>query len=156
MKGVNHLNLRLATLNDVEKIIAYRSETHKLTHDKAEAFDYDAYEARLSNRILNYPNGQQMVITNDNSIGFFGFELREFNNKPCGYIHFIYIEQNYRKKGYGKELLSIAKAMTIGLGLKCLKLRVNQHNKSALDLYMNFGFEIEKKEEKELLMYLSM
>lgn len=69
------------------------------------------------------------------------------NNKKVGYLEYqliydtlditnLYIEEEYRRKGYAKELLNKLKTKP----QKRIMLEVNEKNNSAINLYRSFGF----------------
>lgn len=83
-----------------------------------------------------------------------GWFMFDFNtHKPIGYIiwedDFIVafeIFSDYRRKGYGKELLSLATELGVD------KLSVNKKNIEAINLYKNTGWKIYKEVGSMLFM----
>ncbi|MDD3187526.1 MAG: GNAT family N-acetyltransferase [Bacilli bacterium] len=61
-------------------------------------------------------------------------------------IDYIYVKEEYRKKGYGTDLLKYV--INKSKDLDNITLEVNVNNKSAINLYKNNNFEIAAKREK--------
>ncbi len=60
---------------------------------------------------------------------------------PGAFIHSFYIEEAYRHRGIGKNLLENVIDILKKDGFKSVQLTVDPENKPALNLYGGFGFE---------------
>lgn len=76
----------------------------------------------------------------------FGFSF-EYNGRDA-LIDELYIEENWRNKGIGKLAIEFIVQQTKQLGVNAIHLEVEQHNKSAYELYRKSGF----KENDRILM----
>lgn len=76
----------------------------------------------------------------------FGFSF-EYNGRDA-LIDELYIEENWRNKGIGKLAIEFIVQQTKQLGVNVIHLEVEQHNKSAYELYRKSGF----KENDRILM----
>jgi ribosomal protein S18 acetylase RimI-like enzyme len=88
------------------------------------------------------PNQTVLIASiNNESIGFIWYEIirSNFTNDDFGYILDIYVEEKYRKKGIGKDLIDSMKNEIIKLGIKRIDLSVSNNNK-AIKLYEEIGF----------------
>lgn len=57
-------------------------------------------------------------------------------------IEYLYVEETYRKKGYGEKLLSFLIEEAIKNKAENITLEVESQNIAALSLYQKMGFEI--------------
>ena len=58
-----------------------------------------------------------------------------------GYIHHLIVQENYRKKGIGKKLVSLVIGALKKLKLSDVIILVNNKNKSVIGFYKKVGFE---------------
>lgn len=77
--------------------------------------------------------------------------LKHLTSVDCEYWGYIG-EKKFWGKGYGGEMLQMMIDKAVDLNLKSIWLSVIEHNKRAISLYKKFGFEIERKENDQLLM----
>lgn len=56
------------------------------------------------------------------------------------FIYELYLEENLRGKGLGKQLMALIDEEAKGLGFKTIRLHVFAHNKVAIKLYENTGY----------------
>ena len=71
-------------------------------------------------------------------IGYIMIELNKRDN--CGLIQGIFIEEEYRKQGIGKNLLIKAENYLLSLGLKTIKADVRLN--IFLEFYKTLGYDI--------------
>jgi GNAT superfamily N-acetyltransferase len=62
--------------------------------------------------------------------------------QPAGFIYDIFIEEQYRHKGYGKQAMSALEGKARELGLHHLALHVFAHNLSARAFYETLGYQV--------------
>ena len=93
-------------------------------------------------------NGEIYVAKeNNNIVGYIIIEIMEKNNRKMRYrkileISNLGVEENYRNKGIGTELLNFIKNKALEDNCTDLYLTVNEENKNAIKLYEKFGFKI--------------
>ena len=93
-------------------------------------------------------NGEIYVAKeNNNIVGYVIIEIMEKNNRKMRYrkileISNLGVEENYRNKGIGTELLNFIKNKALENNCTDLYLTVNEENKNAIKLYEKFGFKI--------------
>ena len=93
-------------------------------------------------------NGEIYVAKeNNNIVGYIIIEIMEKNNRKMRYkkileISNLGVEEKYRNKGIGTELLNFIKNKAIENNCTDLYLTVNEENKNAIKLYEKFGFRI--------------
>ena len=69
--------------------------------------------------------------------------LRAYPDRPTknGFIFELYVEENQRGKGYGKQAMLLIEEKARELGLKSIGLHVFGYNKVARNLYEAVGYE---------------
>jgi ribosomal protein S18 acetylase RimI-like enzyme len=83
------------------------------------------------------------------------------NGKPIGYLSYtmintkcklykIYIHPHSQKKGYGTIGLNEVKNFAMASDAKEIVLNVNRDNINSLNLYLKYGFKIEKDENNKM------
>ena len=105
--------------------------------------------------VINKENFKEMIKTkkifvakiDDLIVGYITFNIKEKDNHSMRYrkqleIEAICVDQRYRGKGIGTELLKYVKK--IGKENNCtdLYLTVNEENANAIKVYEKFGFKI--------------
>ncbi len=82
-------------------------------------------------------------LSNDEQMGHIQGILNDHNDKNpfIGFINQLYIRQNFRKKGFGTELMKHLCADFKQLGVEEIRLLVEKNNQPAIDLYEKFGFK---------------
>ena len=119
-----HVKWRPDIYKDVEKVID-KSFFEKLITDK------QIYVAKLDNKI----------------VGYLMFMIKEQNNPVMNFKKYLIIDticvnENYRKKGIGTELLEYAKEIAKKYDCTDLQLNVSPENVNAINLYEKFGFTV--------------
>lgn len=80
-------------------------------------------------------------------VGYVTFSIEEKNNPSMRYrkqlqIQAICVDEKYRGKGIGTELLNYVKDFGKENNCTDLYLTVNEENKDAINLYEKFGFKV--------------
>lgn len=71
-------------------------------------------------------------------------EWSDWRNKTVLWIHSVYVEKNFRSKGYFKEMYQYLKEkVSESSELSGLRLYVDKRNTNALGIYHNLGMESE-------------
>ena len=65
--------------------------------------------------------------------------VEKVDEQEC-HLEDLYVNENYRNKGMGKQLTYEAKRMAIELGFSNMSLNVLPNNGNARELYKDFGF----------------
>jgi ribosomal-protein-alanine N-acetyltransferase len=76
--------------------------------------------------------------------------FRQWGQPLIAFMHSFYIEESFRNRGIGKNLLENVIDILKKEGFKSVQLTVGPDNNSALKLYSGFGFE---KKELEIGEY---
>ncbi|GGE89108.1 putative acetyltransferase [Chishuiella changwenlii] len=106
------------------------------THDFLKNEDFEFYKENVPT-YFQYVNLVGYYTTDDILVGFAG--VAEHN------LEMLFIHNDYRGKGIGKELLNY----TIE-NLEVSKVDVNEQNKQAVDFYLYLGFKVINRSEKDM------
>lgn len=88
------------------------------------------------------------------SIGFLEASIHEIIDEGCvvkhfGYIEGWYIEPNYRRKGFGAELVKTSEQWALEQGLKEMAVDTNLDNIQSQNAYQALGY----KEQDRFILY---
>jgi len=75
---------------------------------------------------------------------------------PGGYLRFLAIDQQYRRKGHGERLLRYALQDLTSKGTVKVRLETNNNNHPAQKLYRKIGFKKVKETDKEVFFNLNI
>ena len=130
-----------ASAGDVEAILTMMREYYTFDH-----LDFDESRARNALQTLIHDRSlgaAWLILTGDNLVGYlvltFAHSL-EFHGR-FGLIDELYLRTSYRNQGLGKEALAFVQDFCISMGIKVLRLEVEQGNLHAQAVYRKFGFE---------------
>ncbi|MBW2091654.1 MAG: GNAT family N-acetyltransferase [Deltaproteobacteria bacterium] len=87
-----------------------------------------------------------LLCKEDNPVGYCWTTVNPEENLARGVkkarIHMMGVDPEYRKKGLGKEVLTVGLSYLKEQGIEIVELTVDSENKAALALYESAGFEI--------------
>ena len=129
------LRLRMALWSDVSKDI-HEKEISAMLSNPERFITFIAYDS---------PNF---------SIGFLEASIHEIIDEGCvvkhiGYIEGWYIEPNYRRKGFGAELVKTVEKWVSEQGLKEIAVDTNLDNIQSQNAYQALGY----KEQDRFILY---
>jgi len=78
----------------------------------------------------------------DNAVGLIWMRANIDRPTNDGFILELYVEEKYRGKGYGKQIMLLIEEKARELGLKAIGLHVFGSNKIAQNLYKAVGYEV--------------
>ena len=128
--NICRLSLIKPSLKDLEKIIDISMRSFDDSYEDAKSRVDDCRESNLRE--------QYLAVLNDNIIGLCSINLEEDEVSIFG----LGIVPEYRRRGYGKELLHLAVDSLMQRGKSKISLMVNHENSSAIELYKQSGFQI--------------
>lgn len=97
---------------------------------------------QINNHLERKDNRSYGLFKNDNLIGFVVGNLINFDNFYEYEIYIIYIDTQYRKLGYGTELISIIADFPYNFPLRKITLEVSEKNKKAVNFYKKNKFNL--------------
>lgn len=78
----------------------------------------------------------------EQAVGLIWLNTNRASTMKSGFIYDVYIEEQFRGKGYGKSIMLLLEEKARELGLKSLALHVFGSNHVARKLYETVGYEI--------------
>lgn len=148
---------------DGDAICNFQEETYNLnfpdfqyTKKFADAFRYDLRRAGLdpNHGIFVLDDGRETPPGKSGNIAGFLWTVIAQNNwsgEHFGYINNLYVAPERRGAGLGRELMKYADGFFRGRGIRRVRLTVTQTNESAVRLYRDCGYEVDRWEmQKEL------
>lgn len=105
-----------------------------------------AFQAAYAEECAETPNPDRKIFYNhlihSDSNEQIGYLVYWYESKDA-YLDVIYLEEAYRSKGLGKQILENLEASLQARGIETLKLYVFTHNLRAFTLYQKMDYEIE-------------
>lgn len=75
-------------------------------------------------------------------IGILWFAVQYKASQPYAFVYDFLIDEEFRRKGYGKQAFAELEGKVKELGLDSISLHVFGHNQAAIALYKMAGYEI--------------
>lgn len=114
------------------------------TYEKMED-EVTATEEMLANSLFGLKSFAEVIFLEkeDVKVGFalFFHNYSTFLAKPGIYLEDLYIEPEFRGKGFGKKLLTYLAKLAVDRGCGRLEWSVLDWNKPAIDFYLSLGAE---------------
>ena len=130
--------LEIATVNfanDKVKNGSWKEET-ALEQSKA------AFQSLLPDGENTENNYLKNIVLNEEKIGYIWYSINIKQVPNYAYLYEILIYPGYRGQGFGKESMRMCIKEINELGVDEVCLHVFGHNRGALNLYQQLGFEI--------------
>jgi L-amino acid N-acyltransferase YncA len=141
---MNHLQYKNATLSDLDTIVRIYNSTISSRMVTADTEPVTA-ESRLKWFDDHSSDKRPLWMIEDENqqtVGWISFQ--SFYGRPAydGTVEVsIYLDENQRGKGLGKDILQYAIDRCPGIGIKTLLGFIFAHNEASLKLFRHFGFE---------------
>jgi len=134
-------NIKLAESHNIPEILTLMEEFYAIDNYK---FDKLKTEKNLQHFIHNKALGRfWMIEVEAKIVGYvcltFGFSF-EYDGK-LAFIDELYIKQDFRNKGLGKQAIEFIATLAEELEIKTLHLEVEKHNETGMGLYIKQGFK---------------
>ena len=143
------MNIRLATINDVENIINLLLQIHEI-HLKARPdwFKKKTLNFNYIKDIIEAKDGEIFIAEeNDIIIGYCIINIRKYKNHEIFEdmenieISEMCVDEKNRKRGVGKKLFDKVKIYGKEINAKNIELMVWDFNKEAIDFYEKMGMK---------------
>ena len=112
-----------------------------------DSFSYNDAEQKIDSMIEHVSNGSAMVFgvfDDENLIGYVWAYEHSYRDEVRVYVNEIHVEEQYRKRGVGRQLLSAVERMARKRGYCALYIHAEGNNGGAIRLYENEGYVLER------------
>jgi ribosomal protein S18 acetylase RimI-like enzyme len=100
------------------------------------------FEGELPHGLQTKNNYLYTLYDGNDAVGLIWMRANVDRPTNDGFILELYVEEKFRGKGYGKQLMLLIEEKARELGLKAIGLHVFGSNKIAQNLYKAVGYEI--------------
>ena len=118
------------------------------------SFTYEDAEQKINGLIEHVSNGSAMVygvFDSDDLIGYVWAYEHPFREEVRIYVNEIYVDEAYRNRGIGKQLLSAVENQVKERGYGALYIHAEGNNDDAIRLYQNEGYVVERVQLRKAL-----
>lgn len=109
-------------------------------HGSAEGFDAGSYYDSALEHYAADPESVCLMYDGERRVGLLDMDVRHGEHAGYGWISLLYLEEEYRRRGFAVQLLARAIVKFEGMGRTALRLHVSEHNKAAIRFYGRYGF----------------
>lgn len=110
-------------------------------HGTLRGFTPGAYLHMAAEHYARDNNSVLRVLDGDEPVGLIDMDTRRGESSGYGWLTLIYLKPEYRRRGYGIQLLGQAIIHYEMLGRKSLRLHCAEDNTAAMKFYESWGFE---------------
>lgn len=121
-----------------------------------EGFDPNLYLAFARTHYEDYEESILRLLIKETDIGLVDLDTEKGKENNIGWLSFLYLNPDYRGKGYGIQALGRAIMTYKIMGRDAIRLNVNKKNKVAIAFYESYGFHTLCQEGDLLLMEKSL
>lgn len=143
------MKIEIPKMEDLDSINIIARQVHEIHVFWRPDLFVSVDEAINKEELEELINNEEIFVAkeNNNIVGYVIIKIMEKNNRKMRYrkileISNLGVEEKYRNKGIGTELLNFIKNKSIENNCTDLYLTVNEENKNAIKLYEKFGFRI--------------
>ena len=112
----------------------------------------DIYLSSAKEHARDYDGAVKILYDKDKRAGVVDLDTLRGADEGYGWISLLYLEPEYRNKGYGIQALARA-IMTYGeMGRNSIRLNVNTKNSIAVNFYRKYDFDVIDEDPQLLLM----
>lgn len=112
-----------------------------------DGFSYEDAERKIESMLEHVRNGSAMVygtFDQENLIGFVWAYGHPFREETRIYVSEIHVDERYRGRGIGKQLLTAVESMARSRGYKALYIHAEGNKDDVIRLYQQQGYVIER------------
>jgi GNAT superfamily N-acetyltransferase len=134
--------------------IQHIQDVQRLSGQLGYPLSVNEIEDNITEVISNKDHIAFVVLNNEKVIAWIhAFRAIFLESKPFVEIGGLIVDENYRGKGIGKQLIKRIKEWSLEKGIGSIRVRCNIRRKEAHQFYLNIGFD-EIKEQKVFQMNL--
>jgi ribosomal protein S18 acetylase RimI-like enzyme len=124
-------------------------ETSRLTFGAGVTAERIAQSMEAENETAaNDPESSVIAYHSGVPAGLVLVQIRSGDDGPFAYVHFLYVAPEFRRRGYGVQLLKYAEGYFQRRGFTKYCLRTSELNPNAREFYEHNGFKLVAKLEK--------
>ena len=119
-----------------------------------DSLTYKDAEQKINGLIEHVSNDSAMVygvFDSDDLIGYVWAYEHPFREEVRIYVNEIYVDEAYRNRGIGKQLLSAVENQVKERGYGALYIHAEGNNDDAIRLYQNEGYVVERVQLRKAL-----
>lgn len=117
-----------------------RKEAWQTIHGSLANFDGDAFLADARRQAKASPQALWQAMLGDEPAGLVQMDIPTARETGIGYLPFVYLLPDFRRRGLGVQLLGQGISVLRPLGCKKLRLRCAPDNQAAQRFYARYGF----------------
>lgn len=136
-------NMRYEPINmkaDKSIYAAAYADAWRIAHGSLKGFDEQAYVISAERRLEKFPNSIVQAYIGNEKAGIIDLNIDADCEKKIGNIAFYYMQEKFRNRDIGVQLLGYAVSVYRALGREKLCLRTAESNKAARRFYERYGF----------------
>lgn len=118
-----------------------KAKANGFTKAEAQEIADESFRKLLPDGLNSKNNFLYSARDNDQRVGFIWFSVRGSEGNKRAFICDIIVEEPYRGKGYGKQLMLYMEQEAKKLGLNRIGLHVFDFNETAIRLYQSLGYK---------------
>jgi len=136
----NDPQFRVADVSDADLLLDFMREYYAFDGN---GYDREQARAALIPLLENLNFGRAwLILDGEIPVGYavlcFGYSLEWLGRDA--FVDEVFLLENYRNRGWGRQTMGFLESAARGLGLRVLHLGVFPENKRALHLYQKVGF----------------
>lgn len=128
--------IRPASASDLESVYKLLNQLKGAPHNR-DAFERN-YHENMSDPLIHY----LVALHNGKPIGFVSLHVQRIlhHANRTGELQELIIDERYRGKGVGKQLMIAAEGLARSLGLEEIELTTRLHRSDAQEFYKSLGY----------------
>ena len=111
-------------------------------HGNLDGFNGETYYASAIEHYKNDPRSIYMICNRDEAVGIVELDVKRGEHAGYGWVSLLYLDEEYRGRGLGIQLLGRAIMKYQAMNRKTLRLHVSDDNSAALAFYKKYGFRM--------------
>jgi ribosomal protein S18 acetylase RimI-like enzyme len=139
------LRLRLLEAGEIAELTPKIEQEYAADVEQHGGLDRDAARAKAAREIpqvLADPVNQLFALEQEGSrVGHLWVGERELHGRRVLWIWDVFVEDRYRRRGYGRAAMQLAEGEARRRGLPCIRLNVFGGNEGARGLYRSLDYQ---------------
>lgn len=156
---MDNIEFREATLGDIDTIIDFswrlcKFESNLVSHFNPEYYLSDQFKELLTNQIASENSKYTLAYFGDRPVGLMEAGLKEnypFRNLTKASLLQIFVLEEYRNRGIGKQFLRLMEEWAKAKGMKSIELNIATNNPDADRFYESLGYKDWEKAKEKLI-----